>query len=42
VLKVKLLLDVGFDDVVHLVGIHGIDGVGKMALDVVGDKYVCS
>ncbi|KAL2334239.1 hypothetical protein Fmac_015452 [Flemingia macrophylla] len=34
VLKVKLLLDVGYDEVVHMVGIHGIGGVGKTTLSV--------
>ncbi|BAU01584.1 TMV resistance protein [Vigna angularis] len=32
VLEVKLLLDVGCDDVVHMVGFHGLGGVGKTTL----------
>ncbi|XP_027941564.1 TMV resistance protein N-like isoform X1 [Vigna unguiculata] len=32
VLEVKLLLEVGSDDVVHLVGIHGLGGIGKTTL----------
>jgi len=34
VLEVKLLLDVGRDDVIHMVGIHGLDEVGKRSLVV--------
>ena len=30
--EVKELLDVGSDDVVHMLGIHGLGGVGKMTL----------
>ncbi|KRH08203.1 hypothetical protein GLYMA_16G135900v4 [Glycine max] len=33
-LEVKLLLDVGRDDVIHMVGIHGLDEVGKRSLAV--------
>ncbi|ESW24545.1 hypothetical protein PHAVU_004G139700 [Phaseolus vulgaris] len=32
VLKVKELLDVGCDDVVHMIGIHGMGGIGKTTL----------
>ena len=32
VLKVKKLLDVGCDDVVHMIGIHGMGGIGKTTL----------
>ncbi|XP_027923241.1 TMV resistance protein N-like isoform X3 [Vigna unguiculata] len=34
VLQVKMLLDVGSDDVVHMVGFHGLGGVGKTTLVV--------
>jgi len=34
VLNVMPLLDVGSDDVVHMVGIHGLGGVGKTTLVV--------
>ncbi|KAL2334261.1 hypothetical protein Fmac_015474 [Flemingia macrophylla] len=34
VLKVKLLLDIGSDDIVHMVGIHGLGGAGKTTLAV--------
>ena len=30
--EVKVLLDVGSDDVVHMLGIHGLGGVGKMTI----------
>ncbi|CAJ1952313.1 unnamed protein product [Sphenostylis stenocarpa] len=32
VLEVKKLLDVGSDDVVHMIGIHGMGGIGKTTL----------
>ncbi|BAU02589.1 hypothetical protein VIGAN_11214200 [Vigna angularis var. angularis] len=34
VLKVKKLLDVGSDDVVHMIGIHGMGGLGKTTLSL--------
>ena len=33
-LKVKKLLDVGSDDVVHMIGIHGMGGLGKTTLSL--------
>ena len=34
VLEVKELLDVGSDDVVHMIGIHGMGGLGKTTLSL--------
>ncbi|XP_047156323.1 TMV resistance protein N-like [Vigna umbellata] len=34
VLQVKKLLDVGSDDVVHMIGIHGMGGLGKTTLSL--------
>ena len=31
-LKIRKLLDVGCDDVAHMIGIHGMGGVGKSTL----------
>lgn len=40
VIKVKKLLDVGSDDVVHMVGIHKLGGIGKMTLAVAVYNFV--
>jgi len=34
VLFIKELLDVGSDDVVHMIGIHGMGGLGKTTLSL--------